>query len=250
MFDGLNGETALNGVTVNPNNIIINTCKTDGSLNTVYLIDFGQKKKGTLKISILGNTGSNNSLLYEPAFYSRGILFGNGDIVKNWSMGGHSTGAMLGVEASYSNETRNHIQDIKDYYNNSINAVIFEAPIVNEYLKQTPIQTFKDRLTQIKTNLNTDNFLVVTTLGQKSKEFPNQISNGQGTFDDYSKAVKDWALLQGGSVTYFDGRTYIKDLVARGLVQIDDLYINDNHPSPLVNELLFNQFKIICDMKF
>jgi hypothetical protein len=244
--------TPATNATVTASAITIDTSKTETAYESYFIIDFKQKKKGTLRLSHAGN-GANfttaNGILGSSTVNTRGVLFGNRDLVRNWSFGGHTTGAWLGLEASYSNETKDHITDMLVFTTGNVKAVIIEAPLVNEWLKQTPITTFKDRLTQIKTKVNCNTVLICTTLGLKDREYG--ADNVTIKFEDYAQAVKDWAVTQGGEVTFIDCRAYLRNLVSSGIISdYNELYINNGHPSPLANELMYEMLKKVVDMKF
>lgn len=215
-----------------------------------YVIDFGQKKKGRLRIRYAGDgdeaTGVR-SWSGTTVFTCKGALINNLDYVKNWSMGGHTIGAWLGQEASYWNETRNHVADIKAYTPVRATAVIVEAPLVNEWLKQTPLATFKQRLTDLANEFNQGNVLIFNTLGTHDAEFGSD--SKAITFSDYANAVREWAETAGGKVTFLDCRRHLKDMVENGHVKAIDLYHNNGHPSPMSNEIMFEHLKRLVDMK-
>jgi len=238
-------------VTVTSSYIEFDTSYTGMNNELHYIIDFKQKKMGTLRMSHAG-AGSNysnaGSLLGGPVVITRGVLFGNRDLFKNWSMGSHSTGALLGLETSYQGETRDHITDIKKYMTGSIKALFIQAPVVNEWLKQTSIADFKTRLTAIKTNLNCGNVVVFTTLGTQAGEYG--IDTGIIKFAEYFQAVEEWTVAQGSEVTFVDCRKYLKNLVSAGIISYTDLWFNNGHPSPLSHEAIFDMLKRVVDSKF
>ena len=263
------------------NSIIIDTSDDiNASSEEFYIIDFKQKKQGTIRISIAGS-GKYNTKKHPATntevLISRGMLCGNMDLFRNWSMGGHSTGAWLGQEESYWKDTRNHIKDAVRYMTASVKGVVIEAPLVNEWLKQTPVDIFKSRLTNIIKILQCSNVIIFTTLGLKDREFgafaediadnnknnsKNNIENNKNSsknsskisFEQYSVAVQEWAKSQPMSelcnVTFIDCRKYLKDLVYKGIIKPDDLYINNGHPSPTVNEIIADMLITAINFKY
>jgi hypothetical protein len=243
---------------IEPSNVVITSnkitidCSVGTLSNVVFIIDFGQKKCGTLKITHGGN-GVNTTLTLAPlstsAINVRGALLSNGDTIKNWSMGGHTIGAWIGEQSNYDNsETKDHLADILNYTYRSVKGCFIQLPIVNEVIKQTPIVDFKSYLDTLKTRLGTDNLVLFTTLGRKALEFDGGTTTI--TNDDYVNAAKEWVTLQGGNVTFVDCRAYLKSLVSDGIIPAEDLYTNDSHPSPSANEIIFDMLKQVSDMKF
>lgn len=229
--------------------ITIDTSKAPGYFMP-YVIDFGQKKAGRLRIRHVGDgaeaTGVRN-WSGTTTFTCKGALVNNLDYIKNWSMGGHTIGAWLGQENSYWGEQRDHVADILSYSPVRPTAVIVETPLVNEWLKQTPLATFKKRLTDLAFAFNQGNMLVTTTLGTHAAEFGEDTANI--TYEDYANVVKEWAKESAGKVTLIDCRAHLKRLVKDGTAKSVDLYLNNGHPSPMANEIMFEHLKRIVDWK-
>jgi hypothetical protein len=223
---------------INSTNIIIDT--SYGRTEEFYIIDFGQKKQGTVKLSI-DEPYSNKNIIQ-----SRGMLCGNNDLIRNLSMGYHDTGAWIGEKPSGHDETGNHIQDITEYMTGDIKSLIIEAPLVNEYLSQTPINDFKQNLTDVLNITQCSDAIIFTTLGQETKEFGADTANV--TYEMYAQAANEWALSEG--VTFLDCRNYLKDMVSNGVIVSDDLYYDNGHPSPLSNEIMAKMLIQTCDMKY
>lgn len=239
-----NAVVTASSITIDPT-AVTNHC--------YYIIDFKQKKEGTLRISHAGagvNTvpARRGGLGLTSVVATKGLLLGNRDLVRNWSMGGHTIGSWLGQEASYWGETRNHVADAVAYMNAAIQSIVVEAPLVNEHIKQTPLATFKQRFTDLAYAANTGSVLIFTTLGEKSYEFGTD--PGPITYEQYAQAVKEWADASRGQVTFIDCRGYLKSLAAAGYITADDLYINNGHPSPLANEVMAKMLIAVADMKF
>jgi hypothetical protein len=237
-------------VTISSSSIIIDTGNTTMNPFVNYIIDFGEKKQGTLRLTHMGQGAATTTrpILGSQVIIFKGALLGNRDLLRNWSMGGHTLGAWLGEEASYWNETRDHVADALSYMSGALQAAIIQAPIVNEYLKQTPIATFKTRLDTLKTRLGTDNILIFSTIGQNAKEYGTDAAAIK--YNDYFNAVKEWAEAKGGNVTFFNGRDFIKDYVAKNNIPTSLLFLNDAHPSALTNELLYKALEDIANLKF
>jgi hypothetical protein len=243
--------------TVNATNILIDMHNGVGYSYTVFMIDLGQKKQGTIRMSCgtPNSSATSNATFGCPIITCRGIIIGNNDVIKNWSCGGHTTGAMLGLEMSFSGENHNHVADIKTYmegnlggsYGN-IQGIILQAPIVNEYLRQNPVATMTTNLTSIATALGQGNMLVFTTIGQMNMEFVTD--TGAITYQNYFDALRLWCVNSAVEVTYVDCRSYLKQLVANGIVRYQDLYYNNEHPSSMANEIIFGMLKQAVDLKF
>ncbi|MEZ8163757.1 hypothetical protein ACED31_16380, partial [Vibrio splendidus] len=229
--------------------ITIDTSKASGYFMP-YVIDFGQKKAGRLRIRHVGDGAEATGVRSwsgATSFACKGALVNNLDYIKNWSMGGHTIGAWLGQENSYWGEQRDHVADILSYTPVHPTAVIVETPLVNEWLKQTPLATFKQRLVDLAFAFNQGNMLVTTTLGTHSAEFGEDTANV--TYQDYADMVKEWATESAGKVTLVDCRAHLKRLVSDGTVKSVDLYLNNGHPSPMANEIMFEHLKRIVDYK-
>ncbi|EJO3993855.1 phage tail protein [Vibrio vulnificus] len=229
--------------------IIIDTSKAPGYFMP-YVIDFGQKKAGRLRIRHVGDGAEATGVRSwsgTTSFTCKGALVNNLDYIKNWSMGGHTIGAWLGQENSYWGEQRDHVADILSYSPVRPTAVIVETPLVNEWLKQTPLATFKQRLIDLAFAFNQGNMLVTTTLGTHAAEFGEDTANI--TYEDYANVVKEWAKESAGKVTLIDCRAHLKRLVKDGTAKSVDLYLNNGHPSPMANEIMFKHLKRIVDWK-
>ena len=204
-----------------------------------FIIDMKQKKNGTVRLTLEKA---------DKSIDTRGMLFTNLDMVKNWALGGHSLGAMLGEEDSFTNERRNHIDDIKKYMNLPVNMLILQVPIVNEYLNQTPLNTFKERLNKLVFGSGLNNngkAIIFNTIGGKNEEFGG--SSLPISYDDYDIALKEWVNINKNSVTFIDCRKQLKDLVKGNIINKDNLFINNNHPNALANELIYNMLKNTID---
>ena len=227
-------------VTVDEFGVLMDTyIPFDGGQDIVYWIDWGCRVHGRLVLMDGGNAsgGTNLGLLL------RGVMCDNNEFT-NFSMGGHTVAAWNGDAPSFNDAAHDHLGDILAYAKTTVSTLLVEAPIVNEYLAQTPIATFKSGLVQTITRcvavgnyegvLQTD-VLLFTTMGGRDLEFEGAASAAI-TYDMYSAAVREVALAQ--NVGFLDGRQMLKDLVRRGVVDANKLFADNNHPSGFANDLL------------
>jgi hypothetical protein len=238
-------------LTANPANtardafgIKIDTDNGGVAKEVIYRVDFGSQMQGRLFISFDSPTGSET-------FETRGIIFDNNKF-QNYSMGGHTIGAWLGEEASFSAETRDHIADILNYTPVQPSHVITQIPFVNEYLKQTPIATFKTRLqtfvSRFENHLATTNnynsvgvdFMFFTSLRNKEIAFEGGAENPV-TYDMYVQAAKEFC--QDNNHAFVDCEQRLFDLVDNDRINYPRLYNNSNHPSDYANEMIFETLK-------
>lgn len=241
-------------LTSNPANVTrdkfgfkIDTDNGGAEKEAVYRVDFGSQQQGRLFIAF--DTVENT--LGTETFETRGVVFDNNK-TQNYSMGGHTVGAWLGEEDSFSNETRAHVDDILNYTPVQPSHVITQIPFVNEYLKQTPISTFKTRLQtfvdKFENHLATSNnynsvgtdFLFFTSLRNKQIAFEGG-SQSSITYDMYVQATKEFC--QDNNHAFVDCEQRLFDLVNTGRIDYERLYNNSNHPSDYANEMIFETLK-------
>ena len=230
--------------------ISIDTSRASGYF-IPYVIDFGQKKVGRLRIRHAGNGAeftTPRGWCDSSTFACKGMIANNLDYIKNWSFGGHSLGATLGKRGSHWGEKRNHIADIKKLTPVDTTCIILQTPFVNEWLEQTPVETFKTNLTEIAHGLSQGNMIIATTLGTYKEEFLNENARPI-SYDDYGRATEEWCEIAGGLVTLVDCRKHLKRLVEDGVVVATDLFSDNGHPSPMANEIMYDMLKTIVDMK-
>ena len=240
-------------LTANPANtsrdsfgVKIDTDNGGAAKEVIYRLDFGSQQQGRLFIEF-------DPLTYTTGdtFKTRGLIFDNNKF-QNYSMGGHTVGAWLGEESSFSGETRDHIADILNYTPVQPSHIITQIPFVNEYLKQTPISTFKTRLQtfvdRFKNHLTGSNnynlvgvdFMFFTSLRNRDIAFESGASDPV-TYDMYVTAIKEFCT--DNNHAFVDCEQRLFDLVENNRINYQRLYNNSNHPSDYANEMIFETLK-------
>lgn len=205
----------------------------------VYRFDIGAAQFGDMLLEVTG--------VYDVDI--RGVVLDNNKAV-NLSMGGHSVGAWLGEEASFSAETADHIAQILNHVPVQPSHIIVQLPIVNEYLKQTPIATFKTRLqtlvTRFESHLPGSNnynakgvdFLFFTTLRTREIGFSGGASAAI-TYDAYIQAAREFCADNGHAFVDIEAALFAR--VRAGQIDYELLYNDSNHPSGYANELIYEE---------
>lgn len=216
-------------------------CNTVSIEEVIYVVDFGGKAAGRLFIE---SVESNRSIGL------RGVVFDNNYAV-NLAMGGHTVGAWLGEEASFSSETRDHIGDFLNYTPVRPMGVVVQVPFVNEYLKQTPIATFKTRLQTLVTRINGHMpagqnqlgtaFIFFTTLRNREIAFAGA-AQSPITYDMYVTAAKEVCVA--GGHEFVDIEKKLLSLPGELGLPYERLYLNSNHPSDLTNMVIADELAL------
>lgn len=231
-------------------NVIIDTFKAGGEEEIVYCIDYGEKQRGRLCFAYAGAHPdaapfeSRDLVLPSAAIRLRGVVF-DGNDVRNFSMGGHTVGQWLGDgTASFNDDSQPHVEQLLRFVPFTPTLVIIQAPIVNEYLRQTPIAAFTDNLQTLIERLSrhhnesgdrrTD-FLLFTTPGDKSIAYEGAAS-APIRYEDYYGAVGNFAERSGIGLVDFE--RYFRDQVAARVLDYEFLFDDPIHPSPFVNEFI------------
>ena len=236
------------------NKIIIDTY-SPSNVDVVYCVDWGFKQKGEIVFEYGGENVSavKDSDYLSTLFYIRGIFFDRNTFL-NHSMGGHTTGAWLGTMASFNDSARNHIADIKKYLCFTPTLLLIQAPIVNEYLNQTTIQTFKNNLDSIISTLNSHrspaetknmDVLFFTTVADRTKDYSGT-DLASIKYNDYFNGLKEYC--NSNNYGLIDFREGFKDMVSKNIIDYDFLYDNDIHPSPFVNEYIAKELYKAIDL--
>lgn len=241
-------------LTANPPNTVrdafgvkVDTNNGGAAKEVVYRLDLGSQMQGRIFISF----DAYSNPLGTETFKTRGVVFDNNKF-QNYSMGGHTVGAWLGEEDSFSNETRDHVTDILNYTPVQPSHVITQIPFVNEYLKQTPIATFKTRLqsfvSRFENHLSSTNnynsvgvdFMFFTSLRNMEIAFEGGSENAV-TYDMYVQAAKEFC--EDNNHAFVDCEQRLFDLVDNDRINYPRLYNNSNHPSDYANEMIFEVLK-------
>lgn len=247
-------------VKVMESSIVIDTFKPDGDEEIVYCIDYGQKQLGKLCFEYAGVNPQavefKNSVFSSdvPILAIRGIIF-EGNDVRNFSMGGHTVGQWLGDGTpSYNDPPYAHIEELLRYVPFTPALTIIQAPIVNEYLRQTPVDTFTANLEKLLAKMNHHHnregtrkmdVLLFTTPGDKIITFEGGASSPI-SYDQYYGAVKAFAARYGYG--FVDFEQYFRDCVLSGLLDYEFLFDDPIHPGPFVNEFIRVKLCEIIDL--
>lgn len=236
--DGSRVDATPYGGTVQADRVEIDTYAATEA-DVVYEIDFGSKVHCPVYVQDVGN-GAGGASQYSGI---RGLLFDNNQVT-NFAMGGHTIGQWMGDSASYNDPARDHLADVLAYAKATPHLAVTELPIVNEYLRQTPLATFKANIVTFMSRVNgtlnsggskqTD-FLFFTTIGTRQVEFEKAASSPI-TYDDYVNAAKEQIIASGAGL--LDCRAVLKEMVAQGQIDHNRLYADDIHPSSAANELI------------
>ncbi|BBI31913.1 hypothetical protein KCTCHS21_13120 [Cohnella abietis] len=258
-----NGEHRVpirNEVTVTESSVVIDTFNPDGNEEVVYCIDYGQKQLGNLCFTYAG--ANADAVAFEhpecpceaPDLRLRGIIF-DGNNVRNFSMGGHTVGQWLGDGTpSFNDPPYPHVDELLRYVPFTPQLTIIQAPIVNEYLRQTPIATFTANLASLLDKLNHHynheglkgmDVLLFTTPGDKVITYEGGASAPIG-YGEYYGAVKAFAIKYGYG--FVDFEQYFRDCVTAGLLDYEFLFDDNIHPGPYVNEFIREMLSDIIDL--
>lgn len=238
----------------------IDTFAADGVMEKVYCIDYGMKQQGILTFrSVQPNEQAiqlhmNGISLETPALLIRGVVF-DANHIRNFSMGGHTTGQWLGDGTnSFNDGPHPHVDELLTYVPFTPTLAVIQAPVVNEYLRQTPIPQFQSNLMTIIEKLNRHlnknethkmDVLMFTTPGDQNILFKGAPSSTI-TYDDYYKAVHQVCRENGYGL--IDFRQFFVDLVEAGMLDHDLLYDDAIHPSPFLNEFIATALKNAFDL--
>lgn len=251
----LTDNSAASMYTINESNrsLIIDTSVTTdvGTASEFYphVIRTVRKFSGKIRISwdSDGVNFTTNGTFGGSQYYLRGVLLNNNDTLKNWSMGGHSLGAMLGLEPSFFGETKNHINEVVKYTFVDPALLVLQLPFVNEIIKNTSQTDFKNRLQLLIDSIDAKNVILFTTVGAEDKEYPASPSDvARLKMSEYTKAAQE-VCDTNPEVSFVDCRRHLLDLVNSGQLLQGELYYNNGHPSPRVNQIVFDFIKSAVD---
>lgn len=251
--------------------IIIDTYEAAEYREQVICIDYGKKHKGTLAFRYAGaheQADSNHAdwaeltgqtpcsdlhKLSQPVLMIRGIVF-DGNNIRNFSMGGHTVGQWLGDgTSSYNDGPYPHIDEILSFVPFTPSLAIIQAPVVNEYLRQTPLTVFKNNLDTLIRKLGDHHnkagnremdVLMFTTLGDQRVQFEGEASLPI-SYPDYFQTVKQYCLE--GGYGLIDFQQYFCDTVQAGLLDVELLFDDAIHPGPFANEFIAQGLQAALD---
>lgn len=249
--------------------ILIDTYDPTGDSEQVLCIDYGQKQKGQFVFRCVASPDQANldqaeADKHEPESYLnpsrkpvlmlRGIVF-NGNHVRNFSMGGHTVGQWLGDGTkSFNDDSHPHIDEILNFVPFTPTLALIQAPIVNEYLRQTPMNMLLMNLETLIGKLNAHHntegtrkmdVLMFSTLGDRRIQFEEAASLPL-TYADYFQSVKTYCLEKGYG--FIDFQQYFSDLVDEGLLDYELLFDDAIHPSSFANECIAQGLCAALDM--
>lgn len=234
--------------------VVIDTFCESALQEFVYCIDYGKKQKGTVSLSYAGEHPAASGSTDEPAVRIRGIVM-DGNRIRNFAMGGHTVGQWLGDGTrSFHDESYAHVDELLNYVPFTPTLAIVQAPIVNEYIRQTDICTFQRNLSvlieKLKAHLNPAgdckmDVLLFTTPGDQKILYQGARSLSIA-YNDYYEAVRQFCLNDNWG--FIDFRRYFADVVEAGMLDHDLLYDDSIHPSPFVNEWIAKGLMSVFDM--
>ena len=221
--------------------VVIDTSEISGggTEEVIYRIDLGSKQIGNCYLSAQCASGESVK--------TRGVIFDNNKIV-NVAEGAHTVGAWLGEESSNASETRDHVADILNYCPIRPSHVITQIPFVNEYIKQTPIATFKTRLStfvnrhvsHMSSSNNYNNvgvdFMFFTSLRERENLFEG-VGESTIKYSDYVNAAREFCEDNG--YAFVDCESELIRLVESGRIDYERLFNNNAHPSDFANRAIF-----------
>ncbi|MDI4647042.1 SGNH/GDSL hydrolase family protein [Cohnella hashimotonis] len=218
----------------------------------VYGVDFGMKRKGNVVLRLAGERRENELCEHAASGMSgerrgsRAILRGvipDLNRVRNFSMGGHTVGQWLGDgTASFNDGPYDHVDELLRYVAFTPTLAVIQAPVVNEYLRQTPIREFEAALEalvlRLNRHLNADgsrrtDVLMFTTLGDRGIAFEGEPSLSI-SYEDYYEAIRRFCTR--GSFGLIEFHRFFEDAVRDELVDVDLLFDDAIHPGPFANE--------------
>lgn len=135
----------------------------------MYAIDFGMKQTGEVVFRLAAErweNGTRENGTRESAPNSRcgkpqggkAVLRGvipDLNRIRNFAMGGHTVGQWLGDgTASFNDGPDGHLDELLRYVAFKPALAVIQAPVVNEYLRQTPIRDFEAALETLALRLN------------------------------------------------------------------------------------------------
>ncbi|MDI4647061.1 SGNH/GDSL hydrolase family protein [Cohnella hashimotonis] len=145
---------------------------------------------------------------------------------------------------SFNDDSQPHVDQLLHYVPFTPTFVVIQAPIVNEYLRQTPLAVFWDNLLtltgKLRRHFNADgedrtDLLLLTTPGDKRIAFEGAPSAAIG-YEDYYETLRAFSRTSGFGL--IDFAKYFADCVHQGLLDYELLFDDPIHPSPFVNEFI------------
>lgn len=243
-----------------------------------YWLYFKNANTGTLRITTEGkfNGSYRDKNTYSiPSLLTRGFQVNDMTKIMTHGFGCHSVGDLIGRTAdmcSHDGGTAfDHVEIMKkcELINDGDNRFgIYQAPMVNEYLRQTPIEQYKADLDVFfekffegsKYGVDYKRFIIFTGAGQVGHDDylgPITTSNPI-SYAMYRQATKEWA--ESKRVSYVDAAYKQKQLIDSGEATYTDfiMSLNDNgtgnfdsnHPSMYTHILWFEALKDLVARKF
>lgn len=225
--------------------------------DVVYYIDWGYKQKGNIVFEYGGVNASatKDAITNSYTFLTRGFYF-DGNIVKVHGFGAHSTSMLIGTAGDTNRAATDHIEELLQYSYTCPYLVVIQPPIVNDYLQQIPVETFKNNLDVMVDELKSfrnaaypttsyTDVLFITTIGGKVQEFSGT-DTATIKYADYYNALNDYCEYNNYGLVDF--RAWFKNAVSKYGLDYELIYDDDIHPSPYANEFITNELIKIIDM--
>lgn len=212
------------------------------------------KQTGEVVFRLAAERGNNGPRAHAPSAMSakaeddRAILRGiipDLNRIRNFAMGGHTVGQWLGDgTASFNDGPYGHVDELLRYVAFTPALAVIQAPVVNEYLRQTPISDFEAALEtltlRLSRHLNPEgdrrtDVLMFTTLGDRGIAFEGAPSLAI-SYEDYYEAVRRFCARRSFGLIEF--HRFFEDAVRGGLVDVELLFDDAIHPGPFANEMI------------
>lgn len=235
-----------------------------------FTLSFGVRVTGLVRFTPYAIKKYTNS----PAGFHiaiRGASASNMAKICTHGFGCHSVGDWIGRTADICNHDGgvafNHVPMMVkcEELNSKANRfVVVQAPMVNEYLRQTTIAQYKSDLTAFYTMMfdnaptasSKDQFVIFTGAGENGHDpYLGPVVAAQAiTYQMYRDATREWAEAAG--VTYIDAAIVQRDLIQQGKAVATDFLMysgssyDSNHPNNYVHQLWFDEIKKVIPKVF
>lgn len=243
-----------------------------------YWLYFKNAITGTLRITTEGRFNGEyreRNTYAIPSLLTRGFQVNDMTKIMTHGFGCHSVGDLIGRTSDICSHDGgipfDHVEIMRkcELINDGDNRFgIYQAPMVNEYLRQTPIAQYKADLDVFykkffegsRYGVDYKRFIIFTGAGQVGHDdYLGHITTSNPiTYAMYRQATKEWAESKG--VTYVDAAYEQKKLIEKGEAVAGDfiMTLNDggtgeldsNHPTMYTQVLWFEALKDIVLRKF
>lgn len=246
-------------LTVNTSTYLPNSVSASFSDFPMWLY-FGVRVTGILTVKVAKISKYTESSVGFH-FGVRGVMATDMTKICTHGFGCHSVGDLIGRTADICNHDAgvafDHVPYIKkceELSSKNRRFVVMQAPIVNEYLRQTSIAQYKSDLTAFYNSMydgapdasTAKQFIIFTGAGEKGKDpYLGPVTGGSSiTYQMYRDATREWAESMG--VLYIDAAAKQKELIDHGRAVANDFLMKDtnydsNHPNNYTQRLWYEE---------